>query len=115
MDNHNVGGWERTVSRLLHEIERNEVEATKINGAIADIEMIQALQADAFGSNAFSIALDCMRIQWDRLMVDARKMRALHDSPVPERDEVKEALLRQRRDVSGYDVVADAASVIGEA
>lgn len=99
------------MSRLLHEIDRNQEQVRTIGGAIADIEMIQALQPDAFSGDAFSVAIDCMRIQRTRLMSHISKLKALYDSPVPERDEVKEALLRQRQaasDYSDYDVLSDA-------
>jgi len=90
------------MSRLLHEIDRNQEQVRTIDCAIEDIEMIQALQPDTFGSDALSVAIDCMMIQRTRLLRNLSTLKALHDSPIPERDEVGEALLRQRQAASDY-------------
>lgn len=100
------------MSRLLYEIERNEVNARKISNAIEDIEMIQVLQPDAFSAAAFSVAIDCMTIQRTRLLSHVSKLKALQESPV--KDAVVDALKRQRADLSGYDVVADAVATVNE-
>lgn len=107
VDNHHGSGLEEwLMSRLLHEIDRNQEHVRTIDGAIVDIEMIQALQPDALGSDAFSIALYCMRIQRNRLLSHVSKLKALQESMTS--DPVADALLRQRHNASGYDVVADA-------
>ena len=75
--------------------------------------MVRDLGPEGEHTRAMGIALDCMRGERTRLLSHVSKLKALQGSMTGE-IQWADALRRQRADLSGYDVVADATSTVDE-